>query len=238
MTDQEEKLPIIRLSHVHHVYGNHPALTDLTFEIFKNELVFICGPSGAGKTTLLRLLYRGARASRGEIVVDGIRLEDLPRARLPLLRRKLGVIFQDYKLIPGCSVYGNVALVLEASGHRRSLIPKKVHGVLRLVGMERHADALPPILSGGEQQRVAVARAVVGDPKIILADEPTGNLDEASAQAVMDLLRGAFIRGTTVIIATHDKAFIRRMGGRVLHLQQGRLAASELVAKHHDRTTL
>jgi len=238
MTDHVEKLPIIRLSHVHHVYGRRQALTDLTFEIFKNELVFICGPSGAGKTTLLRLFYRGARASRGEIVVDGIRLEDLPRSRLPLLRRKLGVIFQDYKLIPGRSVYGNVALVLEASGHRREQIPKKVHSVLRMVGMERHADALPPILSGGEQQRVAVARAVVGDPKIILADEPTGNLDEASARAVMDLLRGAYIRGTTVIIATHDKAFIRSMGGRVLHLHQGRLAASELVEKHHDRTAL
>jgi cell division transport system ATP-binding protein len=238
MTDPEGQPPIIRLSHVHHVYGRRPALVDLTFDIFKNELVFICGPSGAGKTTLLRLLYRGARPSRGEIVVDGIRLEDLPRVRLPLLRRKLGIIFQDYKLIPGRSVYENVALVLEASGHRRSLIPKKVQGVLRLVGMERHADALPPILSGGEQQRVAVARAVVGDPKIILADEPTGNLDEASAQSVVDLLRGAFIRGTTLIIATHDQAFIRRMGGRVLHLQQGRLAASELVAKRHDRAAL
>jgi cell division transport system ATP-binding protein len=238
MTDYGEQHPIIRLSRVHHVYGRHPALTDLNVEIFKNEMVFIYGPSGAGKTTLLRLLYRGARASRGEILVDGIRVHDLPRASLPLLRRRLGVVFQDYKLIAGRSVYGNVALALEASGYRRKLIPKKVHSVLRLVGMERYADSLPPSLSGGEQQRVAVARAVVGDPKIILADEPTGNLDEASAQAVMDLLRGAYIRGTTVIIATHDKAFVRRMGGRILHLHQGRLVSSEIVEKHHDRMVL
>jgi cell division transport system ATP-binding protein len=238
MTGSAEKRPSIRLSGVHHVYGRHPALVDLTFEVFKNELVLICGPSGAGKTTLLRLLYRGAQATKGEIWVDGIRLHDLPRAGLPLLRRRLGVIFQDYKLIPGRSVYGNVALVLEASGYRRGLIPKKVYSVLRLVGMERHANSLPPSLSGGEQQRVAVARAVVGDPKIILADEPTGNLDEASAQAVMDLLRGAFIRGATVVIATHDKALIRSMGGRILHLQQGRLVSSEIVEKHHARTVL
>jgi cell division transport system ATP-binding protein len=238
MTDPEGSPPIIRLSHVHHAYGPCQALTDLSFEILKNELAFVCGPSGAGKTTLLRLLYAGARPSRGEIVIDGIRLEQIPRKQLPLLRRKVGVIFQDYKLIPRRSVYENVALVLEAAGYRRSQIPRRVHNVLAMVGVDHHAGALPMRLSGGEQQRVAVARAVVGDPKIILADEPTGNLDEASAQAVMDLLRAAFIRGATVVIATHDKALIHRMGGRILHLQQGRLAGSERVDKYHGRTVL
>jgi cell division transport system ATP-binding protein len=157
---------------------------------------------------------------------------------MPLLRRKVGVVFQDYKLIAGRSVYDNVALVLEAAGHRRAQIAKKVHTVLAMVGMDQHAGTLPVRLSGGEQQRVAVARAVVGDPKIILADEPTGNLDEASAQTVMELLRAAYIRGATVVIATHDKALIHRMGGRILHLQQGRLAGSERVDRYHGRTLL
>lgn len=238
MTDNEGLPPIIRLSHVHHAYGRHQALSDLSFEILKNELAFICGPSGAGKTTLLRLLYAGAHPSKGEIAIDGIRLEEIHRSRMPLLRRKFGVIFQDYKLIPRRSVYENIALVLEAAGHRRTLISRRVHHVLAMVGMDHHASSLPMRLSGGEQQRVAVARAVVGDPKIILADEPTGNLDEASARAVMDLLQAAFIRGATVVIATHDKTVIHRMGGRILHLQQGRLVASERVEKHHGRTVL
>jgi cell division transport system ATP-binding protein len=238
MTDSEGRMPIVRLSHVHHAYGPYQTLTDLSLAVDKNELAFICGPSGAGKTTLLKLLYAGAQPAKGEIAIEGIRLQDTPRAGLPLLRRKFGVIFQDYKLIPGRSVYENVALVLEVAGHRRELIPRRVHHVLRRVGMERHADTLPMRLSGGEQQRVAVARAVVGDPKIILADEPTGNLDEASAQAVMDLLQAAYIRGATVIIATHDKTFVRRMGGRVFHLLQGRLVASERVEKYYDHAVL
>jgi cell division transport system ATP-binding protein len=238
MTVQDEAPPIIRLSHVHHAYGKQTALIDLTFEIFKNELVFIAGPSGAGKTTLLKLLYLGDAASEGEIWVDGTRLEALPRSRLPLLRRKIGVIFQDYKLIPGRTVYDNIALVLEAAGHRPTLIPKKVRGVLRMVAMDKHEATLPPRLSGGEQQRVAMARALVGDPKIILADEPTGNLDDASARTVMELLQAAYIRGATVVIATHDKDLMRRMGGRVLHLDQGRLAGAEQVNKNYDRTAL
>jgi cell division transport system ATP-binding protein len=226
MTGSDAPSPIIRLSHVHHTYGSQKALSDLNIEIFKNEWVFISGPSGAGKTTLLKLLHGGARPSQGQIRVDGIQLERLPLRQLPRLRRKLGIIFQDYKLIPGRSVYDNIALVLEAAGQRRDLIARRVRNVLRLVGMEPHANTLPPRLSGGEQQRVAVARAVVADPKIILADEPTGNLDEASAQSVMELLKAAFIRGTTLVIATHDPQFIRRMGGRVLQLNQGRLVAS------------
>jgi cell division transport system ATP-binding protein len=234
MTDRDENRPIIQLSRVHHAYGSQTALTDLTFEIFKNELVFINGPSGAGKTTLLKLLYMGAMASEGEIWVDGIRLEDLSRHRLPLLRRKIGVIFQDYKLIPGRTVYDNVALVLEAAGHRRTVIPKKIRNVLNMVGMDLHALTLPPRLSGGEQQRVAVARALIGDPKIVLADEPTGNLDEASARKVLELLQGAFIRGATVIIATHDKELMRRLGGRVLYLDQGRLVGQGQIKKDYD----
>jgi cell division transport system ATP-binding protein len=165
MTDPDAAAPIIRLNRVHHAYGRHQALADLSFEVAKNEWVFITGPSGAGKSTLLKLLYFGAKASAGEVFIDGENPARLPPYRIPLLRRKCGVIFQDYKLIPGRSVFANVALVLEAAGHRRRLIPQKVRSVLRRVGMEAHAQSLPPRLSGGEQQRVAVARAIVGDPK-------------------------------------------------------------------------
>lgn len=238
IADSDEKNAIIRMFHVQHRYGSHRALVDLNLDIIKNEFVFITGPSGAGKTTLLKLLYLGEPATEGQILVDGINLARIPRKRIALLRRKLGIVFQDYKLIPTQTVYSNVALVLEAAGHRRNFIAKKVRSVLRLVGMEDRADALPPSLSGGEQQRIAVARAIAGDPKIVLADEPTGSLDDESAQIIMDLLRGAHIRGATILVATHDKELIRTIGGRVLYLNQGKLEASAHVEKQYANALL
>ena len=220
--------------HVHHNYGPKKALIDITLDIAKNEFVFISGPSGAGKTTLLKLLYLGEPVSEGQVLIDGINLARIPRKRIPQLRRKFGIIFQDYKLIPTKSVYDNVALVLEAAGAKNRLIQKKVKSVLRLVGMEDRLKSFPPSLSGGEQQRIAVARAIIGDPKIILADEPTGSLDEESAEVILELLRGVLIRGATVIIATHDKALMRKTGGHVLHLEQGRLEASRFIEKQYD----
>ena len=234
MIDAPEKTFIIRMFHVHHNYGPKKALIDITLDIAKNEFVFISGPSGAGKTTLLKLFYLGEPVSEGQILIDGINLARIPRNRIPHLRRKFGIIFQDYKLIPTKSVYDNVALVLEAAGIKNRLIQKKVKSVLRLVGMEDRLKALPPSLSGGEQQRIAVARAIIGDPKIILADEPTGSLDEESAEVILDLLKGVHIRGATVIIATHDKALMRKTGGHVLHLQQGRLETSAFIEKQYD----
>lgn len=220
--------------HVHHTYGPKKALIDITLDIAKNEFVFISGPSGAGKTTLLKLLYLGEPVSEGQILIDGINLARIPRKRIPHLRRKFGIIFQDYKLIPTKSVYDNLAMVLEAAGAKNRLIQKKVKSVLRLVGMEDRLKSFPPSLSGGEQQRIAVARAVIGDPKIILADEPTGSLDDESAAVILELLRGVHIRGATVIIATHDKALMRKTGGHVLHLQQGRLETSTFIEKQYD----
>ena len=234
MMDVHEKSSIIRMFHVHHNYGPKKALIDITLDIAKNEFVFISGPSGAGKTTLLKLFYLGEPVSEGQILIDGINLARIPRNRIPHLRRKFGIIFQDYKLIPTKSVYDNVALVLEAAGIKNRLIQKKVKSVLRLVGMEDRLKALPPSLSGGEQQRIAVARAIIGDPKIILADEPTGSLDEESAEVILELLKGVHIRGATVIIATHDKALMRKTGGHVLHLQQGRLETSAFIEKQYD----
>jgi cell division transport system ATP-binding protein len=220
MIDADDKSSVIRMFHVHHNYGTQKALIDITLDISKNDFVFITGPSGAGKTTLLKLLYLAEAVAEGQVLIDGMNLSRVPRKRVPFLRRKFGIIFQDYKLIANRSVFDNISLVLEAAGKKRRLIQKKVRSVLRLVGM----------------QRVAVARAIVGDPKIILADEPTGSLDEDSAGIVMDLLRGVHIRGTTVIIATHDKDLIRKTGGRVLYLKEGRLDASSFIEKNYDNS--
>ena len=209
--------------HVHKNYGVKKALANITLDILKNELLFISGPSGAGKTTLLKLLYLGETVSEGQVLIEGINLSRISHNRIPFLRRKFGIIFQDYKLIPTKTVFDNVAIVLEATGKKRRFIEKKVKSILRTVGMEETLHAFPPSLSGGEQQRIAFARAVVGDPKIILADEPTGNLDEISADTILQLLKRFHTRGATVIIATHDKELIRKTGGRVIHLNQGYL---------------
>ena len=223
MNKDLDKDAIIRLFRVHKRYNGKSALVDMSLDILSNEILFITGPSGAGKTTLLKLLYLGEPATEGQILIDGMNISRIPRKRIPLLRRKFGIIFQDYKLIPTKTVFENVSLVLEAGGKNRRLIQKKANSVLRTVGMEERLDTFPPSLSGGEQQRVAVARAVVGDPKIILADEPTGNLDVESAEIIFDFLKGFHERGTAVVVATHDKALIRKGGGRMIQLKEGRL---------------
>jgi cell division transport system ATP-binding protein len=223
MTSPGARGGIIRLFHVHKRYGPKNALVDVSLDIPKNAFLFVTGPSGAGKTTLLKLLYLGEPVSEGQILIDGMNLARIPPKRIPFLRRHFGIIFQDYKLIPTKTAFENVALVLEAAGAKYRLIQKKVRSVLRTVGMEDKADALPPSLSGGEQQRVAVARAVAGDPKIILADEPTASLDEDSARIIVELLKGFHVRGGTVLLATHDRYLIQQTGGLVAHLRQGRL---------------
>jgi cell division transport system ATP-binding protein len=223
MNDIQTSDAIIRMFHVQKRYGSKLALKDITLDIFKNDYLFVTGASGAGKTTILKLLYLGEQVSEGQILVDGMNLSRIGRSRVPLLRRKFGIIFQDFKLIPTKTVFENVALVLEAAGRKPRLIAKKVKSVLRTVGMEDRMTALPPSLSGGEQQRVAVARAVVGDPKIILADEPTGSLDEEAAALVMAYLDTFHARGTTIIIATHDKELIKTRNARVVQLRDGGL---------------
>jgi len=223
MINANDKSSIIRLFHVHKRYGSKQALIDITLDVRKNEFLSISGPSGAGKTTLLKLLYLGETVSEGQVLINGMNLSRIPRKRIPFLMRKFGIIFQDYKLIPKKTVFENVALVLEAADKKRRLIQKKVKSVLRTVGMEDRLNSFPPSLSGGEQQRVAVARAIVGDPMIILADEPTGSLDSESADIILDLLKRFHIRGGTVVIATHDNKLIHQTGGRVVQLKQGRV---------------
>ena len=226
MIEPKNNPPIIQIFHVHKLFGAYRALIDITLDIFKNDFMFITGSSGAGKSTLLKLLYLAERVSEGEILVDGMNLSRINRSTIPYLRRKFGIIFQDYKLIPNRTVFDNVSLVLEAAGKHRKIIEKKVTSVLKIVRMENKHHAFPPSLSGGEQQRVAIARAVVGEPRIILADEPTGSLDSESAGIIMDLLQRFHRRGATVIVATHDRELIYQAGGRIVHLDQGRMVSS------------
>jgi len=224
MNLESSKHAIIRLFNVTKRYGAKMALNDVSVDIQPGEFIFISGPSGAGKSTLLKVLYLAEKVSEGQILINGMNLARISSAKLPLLRRRFGMVFQDFKLIPGRTVFENVALVLEVAGEKPAYIRKKVMHVLRTTGMEKKANALPPTLSGGEQQRVAVARAVVGDPDIILADEPTGSLDHASAKLVLDFLMAYHKNGATILLASHNLHLLESMvRGRNIELDQGQL---------------
>jgi len=229
---------IIRMFHVHKRYGSHIALADINLDIEKNELLLISGASGAGKSTLLKLLYMGEPASEGQIIVDGMNLSRISHANTPFLRRKFGIIFQDYKLIPGKKVFENISLVLEVAGNKPSYIQKKVKSVLRMVGMEEKIGSFPPSLSGGEQQRIAVARAIAGDPDIVLADEPTGSLDPGSAEIIINLLTTLNTQGVTVIIATHDQSIINKTKGRVCYLENGTIPSQSVEIEKKPAITI
>lgn len=224
MDDTQNKNSVIRLFNVNKRYGGKLALKDINLDIEPGEFILISGPSGAGKSTLLKVLYLAEKISEGQILIDGKNLARISPSRLPFLRRQFGMVFQDYKLIPNRTVYENVALVLEAAGMKPTYIRKKVMQVLRTTGMEKKYRALPPTLSGGEQQRVAVARAVVGEPSIILADEPTGSLDMKSAQAILDFLMAYHKKGATVLIASHNLQLLdSNVRGRNIDINEGRI---------------
>lgn len=215
---------MIRLYHVYKRYSNDIiALYDITFQIKKGAFFFITGPSGAGKTTLLRLLFCEERPTEGEILIDGRNISRLPKAFIPHIRRDIGVVFQDFKLIPDWTVYDNVAFVLEVIGTPRSDIRKRTIKALGKVGLQHKIGKKPPALSGGEQQRVAIARALVKEPKILLADEPTGNLDPDTAFEVMEVFKEVNVMGTTVVVATHDRTLISRYSGEVIAINKGRI---------------
>jgi len=197
------------------------ALSDISLRIDKGEFVFITGPSGAGKTTLLRLLYGALQPTRGQVMIDGQNLSRMTSAQIPLLRRSVGVVFQDFKLLPNRTVFENVAITLEVLGWGRADIGKKVMHMLKQVGIESKMNLIPQRLSGGEQQRVALARALVNDPKILLADEPTGNLDEANKNQILAIFKDANVRGTTVVVATHDRRLIENSHKRLVTLSKG-----------------
>ena len=203
--------------------GDVTAVHDVHLEVERGEFVFVTGPSGAGKTTLLRLMLRQELPSSGQILVDGRNVGALPASKVPDLRRRIGVVFQDFKLIRRKSVLENVAYVLNVAAVPRREQRRRAYDALRAVGLGHRMAALPPALSGGEQQRVAIARAVVNQPALLLADEPTGNLDPDLALEIMRLFAEINARGTTVVVATHDREMIRRMQRRTLTLQHGRV---------------
>ena len=199
------------------------ALQDLSLTVDKGEFVFLTGPSGAGKSTLLRLLLVQEKPSEGEIFVNGHDLTKLSRSDIQEYRRGIGFIFQDFKLIPTRTVFENVAFVLEVLGVPPSQQRRRAHQVLKWVGLQHRINAYPRDLSGGEQQRIAIARALVNDPALVLADEPTGNLDPDLSLEIMNLLREINAGGTTVLVATHDRELIRLVGRRTITLDQGRV---------------
>ena len=218
---------MIELYHVNKDYGRaQHALVDVSLAVEKGDFVFLTGASGAGKTTLLRLLFREEIATSGKILVDGINVSTLAASKVPALRRRLGIVFQDFKLLPRRTVFENVALVMEITGAPRKVQRSRTYAVLEMLGLNHKVRAHPLELSGGEQQRVAIARALVSEPVILLADEPTGNLDPDLSWEIMTLFKSINIRGTTVLVATHDRDLIARMGKRVIALDAGRLASA------------
>jgi len=209
------------------------AVKDLTFRIAKGEFAFLTGHSGAGKSTILKLISADLRPTAGELRVSGFSVGDLTPREIPKLRRRLGIVFQDFRLLQDRTAEENVAFALEVTGARPDSIPARVHRVLTQVGLASRARAYPTELSGGEQQRIAIARALVNDPPILLADEPTGNLDERSSRGVFQLLREINTGGTCVVMATHELALVRQTTYRVLELREGALvfdSAEERIA--------
>ena len=213
---------MIQMFNVYKFYpNNHPALTDISLHIKKGDFVFVTGPSGAGKTTLIKLIFCAERSTRGQIIVQGINLAKIKESSIAHFRRKIGVVFQDFKLLNSRTVYENVVFTLEAIGTNRREIKRKAWQVLKLVGLQNRLDATPLGLSGGEQQRIAIARAIVNNPIILLADEPTGNLDSEITQDIMELFKSINDRGTTVVIATHNKNLASQYSNKHIILDKG-----------------
>lgn len=225
---------MIRFDHVEKKYaGQTRALSDITVEIKDGEFVFLIGPSGAGKTTFLRLLIRDLVPSAGTIHVDQWNVGSLPPSKVHILRRKIGTVFQDFKLLSDRTVFENVALGLEILGKKPREIATRVTDVLELVGLADKKHSFPQQLSAGEMQRTGIARAIVGGPSILLADEPTGNLDPQTAEEILDIMREINKIGTTVVMATHNVAIVNEMKKRTIVLHQGRLLADEAHGKYH-----
>jgi len=212
---------VIKLSHVSKAYASGLALKDVSFQIAKGEFAFLTGHSGAGKSTVLKLLFAEEMPTSGEVRVTGLSVAELARREIPKLRRRLGVIFQDFRLLEERTAEENVAFTLEVTGAKRATIAPRVMRVLAQVGLAAKAGQLPRELSGGEQQRVAIARALVNAPVVLLADEPTGNLDERATRGIFQLLRDINASGTAVVMATHDLALVRQTAYRVIELQDG-----------------
>lgn len=218
-------MEIISMKNVYKTYPNGVgAIYDLNLSISKGEFTFIIGGSGSGKSTLIKMLYREEKPTRGEIIIGGVNVSRLRNSRVYKLRRLIGVVFQDYKLLPKLTVYENVAFALEATGVEGKFIRKRVLDILDKVGLKHKAKEYPDKLSGGEQQRVAIARAIVNKPKLLICDEPTGNLDPNTSMEIMDVLEKVNKElDTTILMVTHDLEIVKKMQKRVIVLKEGRL---------------
>ena len=221
--------PVVEMKDVTMTYGTgSTALERVSMRVGRGEFVFLVGSTGCGKSTCIRLLLKELDPTAGEVLISGRSLTDIPRKKVPQLRRNIGMVFQDYKLLPNRTVYANVAYALQVIGESRESIRRKVPDILRLVGLSTKLHNYPDELSGGEQQRVSIARAFVNHPPLVLADEPTGNLDPETSIGIMQLIYRINRTGTTVIVATHDKEMVDKMRRRVIELRNGRIIRDQL----------
>src|SRR4051795_3584845 len=230
------EVPVVEFRDVTKLYdGGSVGVDRVSMRIGRGEFVFLVGPTGCGKSTCIRLLMKEIEAQEGEILISGHELRSMPRKKVPRLRRNIGVVFQDFKLLPNRTVYDNVAYSLQVIGESRANIRRKVPDILRLVGLSTKLHNYPDQLSGGEQQRVSIARAFVNHPPLLLADEPTGNLDPETSVGIMQLLYRINRTGTTVVVATHDHAMVDRMRRRVIELSRGKIVRDERGGQYAPR---
>ena len=227
---QQTGTPVITFDHVTKIYPaqpNKPALNDISLQIYAGEFIFLVGHSGSGKSTFIRMLIREVKPTQGHIYIADEDLSSMRNWRVPYLRRNIGCVFQDFKLLPNKTVFENVAFALEVIGKSRHVIKTQVPEVLRLVGLQDKLNKRPDQLSGGEQQRVSIARAIVNRPPLLVCDEPTGNLDPQTSRGIMDLLERINRTGTTVLVATHDREMVDNMRRRVIALDRGNLTRDQ-----------
>ena len=217
-------MSVLALNEIHRSFEpGVPVLDGVDLEVERGEIFGFLGPNGAGKTTLINLIFCAESATRGQTIVNGVNLAKIRHSRIPHLRRSIGVVFQDFKLLNSRTAYENVVFALEVTGAKRAEVKRKAWQALKLVGLQNRLDSTPLELSGGEQQRIAIARAIVNDPTILLADEPTGNLDANITQDIMELFQNINNRGTTLLIATHNKTLAQRFATRHITLEKGRI---------------
>lgn len=220
---------MIEMQDVYKTYPNGVvAANGINVHIDAGEFLYVVGPSGAGKSTFIKMMYREIKPTKGNITINGVNLSKLKASKVPLLRRNIGVVFQDFKLLQTLSVYENVAFAMEVIEEQPHYIKKRVMETLELVGLKHKARALPTELSGGEQQRVAIARSIVNAPKVVIADEPTGNLDPDTSWEIMNIFEEINLRGTTIVMATHNKEIVNTIKHRVIAIENGRIARDEV----------